>query len=66
MAESDIYYSTPRYESGVTYPVELGENQVFILCDYREGARDSRYLSGPVEESEIKGKVITIIRRSEL
>ena len=65
VAESDIYYSTPRYESEVTYPVELEENQVFILCDYREGARDSRYF-GPVEESEIKGKVITIIRRSEL
>lgn len=65
VAESDIYYSTPRYESEVTYPVELEENQVFVLCDYREGARDSRYF-GPVEESEIKGKVITIIRRSEL
>ena len=65
VAESDIYYSTSRYESEVTYPVELEENQVFILCDYREGARDSRYF-GPVEESEIKGKVITIIRRSEL
>ena len=65
VAESDIYYSTPRYESEVTYPVELEKNQVFILCDYREGARDSRYF-GPVEESEIKGKVITIIRRSEL
>lgn len=65
VAESNIYYSTPRYESGVTYPVKLEENQVFVLCDYREGARDSRYF-GPVEESEIKGKVITIIRRSEL
>lgn len=65
VAESNIYYSTPRYESKVTYPVELEENQVFILCDYREGARDSRYF-GPVEESEIMGKVITIIRRSEL
>ena len=65
VAESDIYYSTPRYESDVTYPVELENIQVFILCDYREGARDSRYF-GPVEESEIKGKVITIIRRSEL
>ena len=65
VAESNIYYSTPRYESEVTYPVELDDNQVFVLCDYREGARDSRYF-GPVEESDIKGKVITIIRRSEL
>ena len=64
-AESGIYYSTPRYESEVTYPLELKEGEVFVLCDYREGARDSRYF-GPVKESEIKGKVITIIRRSEL
>ena len=65
VAESNIYYSTPRYESEVAYPVTLGEGQVFVLCDYREGARDSRYF-GPVEKTEIQGKVITVIRRSEL
>ena len=63
--ENDIYYSTPRYESGITYPVTLAENEVFVLCDYREGAKDSRYF-GPVSKSEIKGKVITIVRRSNL
>ena len=65
VAESNIYYSTPRYESEVAYPVTLGEGQVFVLCDYREGARASRYF-GPVEKTEIQGKVITVIRRSEL
>ena len=65
VAESNIYYSTPRYESDVAYPVTLEEGQVFVLCDYREGARDSRYF-GPVEKTEIRGKVITVIRRSEL
>ena len=65
VVESDIYYSTPRYGEEVEYPVELEETQYFILCDYREGARDSRYF-GPVEQSEIKGKVITILRRSNL
>ncbi|HJA92246.1 MAG TPA: signal peptidase I [Candidatus Eisenbergiella merdipullorum] len=65
VAESDIYYSTPRYESKVIYPLTLEEGQVFVLCDYREGARDSRYF-GPVGKKEIKGKVITVIRRSEL
>ena len=63
--ENDIYYSTPRYESGITYPVTLANNEVFVLCDYREGAKDSRYF-GPVSKSEIKGKVITIVRRSNL
>lgn len=63
--ETDIFYSTPRYESDVVYPVELAEDEFFILCDYREGARDSRYF-GEVKQSEIKGKVITILRRSSL
>ena len=65
VAESDIYYSTPQYESDVTYPVNLAEDELFILCDYRQGAKDSRYF-GPVKLSEVKGKVITVIRRSGL
>lgn len=63
--ENDIYYSTPRYESEVTYPVSLGSGQYFVLCDYREGAKDSRYF-GAVDMEEIRGKVITVIRRSGL
>ena len=63
--ETDIYYSTPRYENGPEYPVILSEDEYFILCDYREGARDSRYF-GPVSRDEVKGKVITVIRRSGL
>ena len=63
--DNDIFYATPQYESDVTYPVQLAEDEYFILCDYRAGARDSRYF-GPVSASEIKGKVITVIRRSNL
>lgn len=63
--EQDIYYSTPRYESDVTYPVTVGEGEFFVLCDYREGAKDSRYF-GPVKSEEIVGKVITVVRRSGL
>ena len=37
--------------------------EVFILCDYRQGAKDSRYF-GPVTKKELKGTVITAIRRS--
>lgn len=65
VVESDIFYSTPRYGDEVEYPVELGENQFFILCDYRNGAKDSRYF-GAVDREEIKGKVITAVRRSGL
>lgn len=63
--ENDIYYSTPRYDSSVVYPVALNADEVFVLCDYREGAKDSRYF-GAVNKKEIKGKVITVIRRSGL
>ncbi len=63
--ESDIYYSTPAYDSDVTYPLTLAEDELFILCDYREGAEDSRSF-GAVKVSEVKGKVITVIRRSNL
>lgn len=63
--DSDIFYSTPKYDDNVTYPVQLAEDEYFVLCDYREGARDSRYF-GPVSADEIKGKVITVIRRSNL
>ena len=63
--ENDIYYTTPKYDNGPAYPVTLAQDEYFILCDYREGARDSRYF-GPVKASEIKGKVITVVRRSGL
>lgn len=63
--ENDIYYTTPKYDDRVTYPVTLGQGEYFVLCDYREGAKDSRYF-GPVSRSEIKGKVITVLRRTGL
>lgn len=65
VAENDIYYKTPSYEEGISYPVELKKDQYFVLGDFREGAKDSRYL-GAVDAKEIKGEVITVIRRSGL
>ena len=63
--EGDIYYSTPAYDSEVTYPLTLGEDEYFILSDFREGAIDSRQF-GPVKKADIVGKVITVLRRSGL
>ena len=63
--ESGIYYSTPPYESGVTYPLTLAPDELFVLCDFREGGKDSRYY-GPVNTGDILGKVITVVRRSGL
>lgn len=61
--EDNIFCKTPAYDSEVEYPLALKEDQYFILCDNREGAKDSRSF-GVVDTSEIKGKVITIVRRS--
>lgn len=63
--ENNIYYTTPRYESEIEYPLTLKKNQFFVLCDFREGGKDSRYF-GPVDKKDIKGNLITIIRRSNL
>lgn len=63
--ESGIYFDTRPYDNGITGPVQLKENEYYILCDHREGATDSRVF-GAVTRQEIQGKVITIVRRSNL
>ncbi len=65
VVENDIFYSTRAYDNDITYPITLTDDQVFVMGDYRDGAKDSR-VYGPVEKSEIKGKVISVIRRSSL
>ncbi len=65
IVEDDIFYETPKFMTDVKYPITLGENEYFILCDFRESAVDSRTY-GVVTKKEIKGKVKTIIRRSGL
>lgn len=65
VVENDIFYRTPRYGDEIEYPLHLGQGQYFVLCDYRDGARDSRYF-GAVDRAEIKGKVLAVIRRSHL
>ena len=63
--ENDIYYSTPAYDSEVTYPLTLGSDEFFVLGDHRENAEDSRWF-GPVARDQITGKVITVIRRNDI
>ena len=63
--ESGIFYTTSPYETDVEYPLTLGEDEIFVLSDMREGGRDSRFF-GPVKLSSVKGKVITLLRRSSL
>ena len=65
MCVRDIFYNTPEYAGFVSYPLTLGENEYFVLADYRNGGADSRFF-GPVRKDEIDGTVITILRRNNL
>ncbi len=64
--ENNIFYPTRSYEEGMTvYPLKLGEGEYFVLADQRNGGMDSRYF-GVVKTEEIRGIVITILRRNNL
>ena len=65
MVENGIFYSTTPYEGFTAYPITLGEDEVFVLADKRNGGEDSRYF-GPVKKSDLVGTVITILRRNNL
>ncbi|MBS4761680.1 signal peptidase I [Carnobacteriaceae bacterium zg-ZUI252] len=65
LTENYIYQTTAQYDSDVTYPLQLSNEEVFVLVDYREGGKDSRYF-GPVNIHSIKGKIITILRKSNI
>ncbi|MDR3830753.1 MAG: S26 family signal peptidase [Mediterraneibacter sp.] len=43
----------------------LNSGEYFILGDQRGNAKDSRYF-GAVKDKEIKGRVITVLRRSDI
>lgn len=65
MIESGIFYTTGAYAGYTEYPVRLGEDQYFVMADFRNGGVDSRFF-GPVSGKEIRGTVITIVRRNNL
>ena len=65
IVETEIFFKTEAFQDAVPYPVQLGSNEYFLLGDHRETAHDSRYF-GAVTRDELKGKVITAIRRTDL
>jgi signal peptidase I len=65
LAETNVFYPTPAYVSDVSYPLTLGPGECFVLADKRDEGTDSRYF-GPVSKEEIRGCVITIVRRNNL
>ncbi len=65
MIEPDIFYATRAYEGYQEFPVTLGAGECFVLADARNEGTDSRFF-GPVKVDEIKGTVITVVRRNNL
>lgn len=59
----EIPYETYADEnSTVTYPVTLDRDSYFILNDFRMDTTDSRQ-DGAVDQSQIKGKLLFLLRR---
>lgn len=47
---------------GVKYPIDVGNDEVFIMNDFRSDTDDSRQFGG-VKKSDINGKLLFLIRR---
>lgn len=65
MSETNIFYETYPLKGFTEYPCQLAEDQCFIMMDQRQGTEDSRFF-GPVSHDELKGTVISVMRRNNL
>ena len=63
--ENEIYTRTEPYVDGITFPITLAQDEVFVLGDNRPKAVDSR-MYGAVKISATKGQLMTLIRRRNL
>lgn len=58
----EIFYPTQVAEGQTSLPCTVPDGAVYLLCDFRTNGTDSRSY-GPVQISDLDGKVITILRR---
>jgi len=56
LQEEDYIKGQTFESSNFSYPIEIEDNQVFVLGDNRENSSDSRDL-GPIEYNQIIGRV---------
>lgn len=64
-SSEEILYPTFKKDDDLTYPVQVLEDELFVLGDYRTTAVDSRDY-GCISFDDVEGKVITVIRRRGL
>jgi signal peptidase I len=61
--DEEIFYPTEADQDGeVTFPYTVEADSYFVLCDYRIASVDSRSY-GTIPQSDLDGKVITLLRR---
>ena len=61
-SEVTTYPTEPDESSGISYPIMLDGTNYFLLNDYRYEFNDSRTF-GPINKSNIHGKLIFVLRR---
>ena len=62
-ALEEPYIKEPTYTSeGISFPLTLGENEVFLMGDNRNHSTDSRSIQlGPVDQRYIVGKAVLLL-----
>lgn len=61
VSEEILYETYAAEDSVVNYPIRLGDDEYFILNDFRSITSDSREY-GAIKRSRIKGKILCLFR----
>lgn len=60
--DEEVFYPTQPVSDALTLPYRVPPGSVFLLCDFRTNATDSRTY-GAIPLEDLDGKILTIIRR---